>query len=238
MPKQKKPYFRQNSAMKEHIEFLKIGIYSSLIFIILSGIEFVYTRFKTETEYTRKAAHFLCGLISLSLAVYMNSVWSVLVLSILFLIALLYSKKSGILKSVNGIKRYSVGSTLYPVSIFICFFVFKLTGNINYFYIPLLLLIICDPLAALTGQYFPIKKFNFSPEEKTVGGTIAFLFSSVLVIFFYQKIKCEKTDIDLLVDLPILAIGATITEVLSVKGTDNILVPIVGIITLFGLGFI
>ncbi|MBN1117807.1 MAG: hypothetical protein JXA77_11415, partial [Bacteroidales bacterium] len=187
---------------------------------------------KISPEYTRKAAHIACGIISLSFPVYFNSVWPVLIIGLIFLLILAYSKKKKFLQSVNGIKRKSFGSELYTAAIVLCFWAFKNTNDRSYFYIPLLLLFISDPIAALAGTYIPIKKHRFSSEGKSMGGTLFFFVSATAIISIYYLISEPVLPHGIVALILIPATVSTIAETTSKKGIDNISIPASLILTL------
>lgn len=80
--------------------------------------------------------------------------------------------------------------------------------------VVMMFLTIADPVAAITGKTFPVKKiFN-----KSVGGFLAFFLCAVIII----SIQSGFTFIGLIV-----AIIAAVVELLPVRINDNITIPVV-----------
>ena len=89
----------------------------------------------------------------------------------------------------------------------------------------LLILILSDTCAALVGK--GIGKFRVF--GKTLEGSTAFLFSSLLIVWFYPDLNRFSGTLG--------AFGATLVELLPIKIDDNLTIPLVaGGIMLFGGG--
>ena len=204
------------------------------VYIILFTItEIFYLRKKVDAEYTRKFIHIISGLISMSFVLLFQTILPVLTLSGGFAILLYVSKYYKFLKSIHGIKRSSQGSILFPIVISICFYAYLEIDNPIYYYLPLILMILSDPIAALAGFLYPIKKYKNGSEFKSMGGTSAFFISAtILSILFISRFS----ELDLWqtagFSLIIGGVSATV-EGLSKKGFDNLLIPVSTIIVLY-----
>ena len=209
---------------------LSLGIFA-FSFLCLFGVgEILKEKLKIESEYTRKLIHLITGLIVLLFPFYFSNPISVFLLCSSFLILLSMSKKHKMLNSINGIKRKSYGSEYYPISVFICFLVYYFQQNIVYYYLPILILAIADPLAAIVGMKTQFIKFKLGGEYKTIGGSIAFIFVALIIttLTFYS--------LDLKVTIGsvlIISIITTMVEAISKKGSDNLWIPISTIISIY-----
>ena len=96
------------------------------------------------------------------------------------------------------------------------------------FYIPLLILTFSDPLAAIVGKNYPIKRFTINPESKSWGGSGAFLISAFFIT--YLLLPTENRSIALAV---IIAIATMQAESWSKKGLDNFFIPITAMAVLY-----
>lgn len=218
------------------IEFKYLLIYSLIFSFIFLIAEVIYRVFKPDSEYTRKFVHITSGFISLSFTHFFNTVWPILIICGLFVIILAISKKYHFLDSINDINRKSVGSILYPIAILMAFTFFSLTGKPDYYYIPLVIMFVSDPLAALAGRIYPIKIFRIEVEIKSLGGSIVFFLSALAILIIFMLTDKFHLTASLVFHLILIAVASTITEALSRKGTDNILIPLVVITMLFILG--
>jgi phytol kinase len=204
-------------------------------FLALFGVaEVLYHFFKVRAEFTRKMVHVGTGLLSLLFPLMLSNHWFVLFLCVSFGFILVLSIKFNLLKSINAIDRESVGSLAYPVSVYMCYFAFRyLHGPYFIFYIPILVLAISDPIAALTGKRWPIGKYTVGEDTKTLMGSGMFFLSAFfvsLIIFYFTCQRSEYIDFSsnifyfLAVSL-VVALVSAVAEAFSRKGYDNITIP-------------
>ena len=217
-------------------ELVNTGILAALFLLLFVVTEFLYHKLKVKADLTRKIVHFGTGILTLFFPAMLANHWLVLFLCAGFTLILIISVKFNLLKSINSIDRISYGSILYPIAVYCCYLVYDYFGKeLLFFYLPVLTLAICDPIAALFGKRWPYGSFRIGRDTKTVMGSLAFFISSVVVTttLFYFLSPENLTDI-----LPmtfLIAATSSVTEVLSVKGIDNITIPasVVLILTLF-----
>ena len=207
----------------------------TLIFLIaftllLAFNELAYRRLGMEGEITRKFAHFTATLSTITFPYLFEDHWYVLALAIVFFILLFVSRNYKYLKSIHDIKRISVGSYILPVAVYITFLIsFKLEERIL-FILPMLVLAICDPMAGILG--INLQEYNHKIRifkwklQKTWLGSLSFLVScfvvSIIALFFYYEVFDLKTFWLAL----IISITGTLAEMLSWKGTDNLVIPL------------
>jgi dolichol kinase len=206
-------------------------------FLLLFGLtELLYHKLKVKVELTRKLAHFGTGLLTLLFPVMLGNHWFVLLLCASFALILLASLKLNMLKSINAIDRKSYGSILYPVAVYSCYLFYNYHSNKNgklpdsyiYFYLPILSLAICDPLAALFGKRFPYGKYKVACGTKTIVGSSAFYLSSVVLsVIMLTFFATHSLSFAFILRTSILiAATACLAEALSGKGTDNLTIPV------------
>ncbi len=181
-----------------------------------------------NAETTRKVVHVGTGLLALLFPVVLYSHWQVLALCGVFALLLLISIRYGLLPSVNAIRRKSYGSIGYPAAVYISFLAFSYFGRqYAYYYLPVLVLAICDPLAAYVGRRTRFRPYRVGKGViKTVGGSLAFFTASVLVtagVYAYLQEFPRPGEFCGLA----LAVGglATLAEAISRKGLDNVTIP-------------
>jgi phytol kinase len=205
-------------------------IFLIAILMLLIFNEMVYRRLHPEGEITRKLAHFLATLSTISFPYLFDNHWYVLALAIIFFTVLFISRKGRYLKSIHGISRRSVGSFILPISIYLTFLVSYTFDNKFLFILPILILAICDPMAGILGMNLQIYNHQIRifrwKLNKTSTGSISFFIScyiiSVIALYYYRMAFDPKTFWLAL----IIAVAGTLTEMFSWKGTDNLSIPI------------
>lgn len=208
-----------------------------LAFFYLTGIsillifnELIYRWLGMKGEFTRKFAHFTTTLATVPFPYIFPSHWYVLVLALIFGAFLFVTWRSRQLGSIHSIERKSWGSYLLPLSIYLTFLISDLTGNKFIYILPILILAVCDPLAAILGM--SIKKMNGqisifgNPILKTrVGSGVFFILSfviSLIALYFHRAVFDLKTFWLALA----VAIAGTLAELISWRGADNLTIPL------------
>lgn len=194
--------------------------------LLFFAAELLYRRCKLKVEISRKIVHFGSGLLSLSFPVFIDNLWLVLVLCLAFIGLLALSFKYNFLKSINSVDRKTHGSLLFPIVVFVCYLAYLWSDTLLFYYLPLLILSISDPMAALVGKRFPIGKYQFFGSRKTLMGSAAFFATA-----FLTSLIC----INLFLGIPLLlsaqyslflALGTTAVEAVLAKGYDNFFIPL------------
>jgi phytol kinase len=201
-----------------------------LLFLLLLGfVELIYKRLKLPGELTRKLAHFAATLSTISFPYLFTDHWYVLVLAIIFFCLLFLSRNSRHLRSIHDITRISTGSYLLPVSIYLTFLISHLSDDRFLFILPIMILAVSDPAAGLLGMN--INGYNHEivlfgrRMRKTWLGSSAFFISAFLISLFAFYYHRQMFDLHSLGFSVFVALTATIAEMLSPKGTDNLLIP-------------
>jgi dolichol kinase len=118
----------------------------------------------------------------------------------------------------EGEERTLMGSTYFLFSSLLTILLFPKSIAIA----SLLILILSDTAAALVGKWIG----KISIFGKTLEGSMAFLFSALLIVWSYPQLNRFSGSL--------AASGATLVEVLPIKMDDNLTIPIVaGAIMLF-----
>jgi dolichol kinase len=206
----------------------------SLFFLALfATAEILYHYFSVKAEYTRKLVHVGTGLLTFLFPQFLSSHWWVLLLCASFALILIGSLKFNFLPSINAVERKTWGSLCYPLAVYTCFVVSVWHNNNAFFYLPILILAVSDPLAALVGKrlnWFPYRVFS---QSKSVGGSFAFFTSAILLCSLPISILgLEGLSIGASL---LLAFIGTCSEALSTKGYDNLVMPWVVVVVLLML---
>ena len=204
--------------------------YLAGIFIFLIINELIYKRLGMEGEFTRKFAHFAATLATLPFPYIFPSHWYVLVLALIFGLFLLVTWRNRQLGSIHSIERKSWGSYLLPLSIYLTFLISDLTGNKFIYILPMLILAVCDPLAAILGMN--IKKMNGminifgKPILKTWIGSGTFFILSFVISLIALYLHLAVLDLKTFWLALSVAITGTLAELISWRGIDNLTVPL------------
>ncbi len=218
--------------MNENI--INTGILAGSFLVLFALAEIMYHYMHIKVELTRKTVHFGTGILTLLFPVMLHNHWLVLFLCSSFALILIVSLKFNLLKSINAIDRKSAGSICYPVSVYLCYLVYEHYGYAYYFfYLPILTLAICDPIAALCGKTWPLGKYKVGNDHKTLmGSSMFFLSSFILSVFLVLYSGGFSFGISLILLCFIFAALTTFVEAISKNGYDNISIPIMSLIIL------
>ena len=231
-------------------------IYSGAFLLLFAIGEMIFHVLKFKAEHSRKIVHIFTGLICMSFPFFITTHWSVLFLTLSFVAILAISIRFNYLNSINGVDRKTSGSYLFPISIYIMYWAYayfghqSITGNdlvweseISlqgmlsdtagiFYFLPLLIFSFADPAAAIIGKKWPLMPYTVLGQTKTLSGSIGFLTVAFCFSFFYCTHYFTELNRAILVAIT-LAFSTTISEGLAQKGTDNIFVPLIAVITLY-----
>lgn len=103
------------------------------------------------------------------------------------LVILIGSLRYNLLKSINAIERSLVGSIAYPIAVYGCYLAYDFYDKtLLFYYLPILILAISDPLAALVlGKTWPWGVYKSGEDKKTLMGSMAFFVSA-----FFVSLSC------------------------------------------------
>jgi CDP-diglyceride synthetase len=209
-------------------------LYFEVFLVVFLIAEVLYHTFECKVEISRKLVHIASGLICLSFPIYSNNHWVVLLLCSSFIFVLMISKRLGLLQSINKIDRKSHGSMLFPVSVFCSFLSFEhFNHQYMFFYLPILILALCDPFAALVGQKWGFGKYKIGNDTKTIAGSSVFLVSCFLILLVSLSFYSVQFPITTIwVSSFFIALLTTFVEAFSKNGTDNLTIPFCVIVCL------
>ncbi len=205
------------------IYFLGIGL-------MLGINELIYRIREVKGEYSRKIAHVMTILATLPLPFIFKFHGDVLILALLFFVILFFTQKSKKLNSVHDIERKSVGSYLLPISIYVVFYIYTQVGMQLVYFLPMVILGVCDPVAALVGMN--ITKYNRAIPmvgrflHKSVMGSLGFFFSCYIISCIGLYCYSESFSFKLFGMALVISMAGTIGELFSWNGTDNLTIPV------------
>ena len=202
------------------------------IFLLLVGIAHVLYKFVgVSSENSRKFLHVSGGFLALCSPLFFKSHWWVLILCALAFLLLFITYIKHWLPSIHQTRRKSIGSVIYPIPIYICFLVAMQKSNNLLFYLPISLLTVSDTMAELGGKHFGKYSRKLIHSQKSVAGSISFALSALVICIVWTCFFYLSSQEVIIVSLAITAI-ATITEIISTRGLDNLTVPLVTLVCL------
>lgn len=217
----------------------------ALAFLALfSTAEVLYHKLKVKAETTRKFVHASSGLLTFTFPILVVNQWLVLALCGSFFLILLLSLKFNLLPSINAVDRVTRGSILFPAVIYLCYLLALYQESFIYFYLPILILSLSDPSAALGGKRWPIRKINIGRTTKSIGGSLAFFSVSLALClcYFYCFHPLKIDDVfglsrsvdSVFITSLCVALWSTLAEMISGKGYDNFSIPLsVSVVLIF-----
>ena len=205
--------------MNNIIGLIVASIYILVIFLTSKLFE------KKGKEVTRKYIHIMLSNIwFISMAFFDNFIIAA-ILPMLFVIINSLSYKFNLIKIMEREdKKEGIGTVYYAISLTVLSLV---TFYINKPILALPGILIMgygDGLAAVIGQKVKSKSFNILGSTKSIAGSATMLIVSLIIsILIFSFIGIEY----LILKAFLIGIIATILEAISVKGLDNITVPLI-----------
>lgn len=203
------------------------GLVISILYIgLVIGISGLFS--KASKEASRKFIHIMLANWWIIAMIFFDNIWIAGILPALFIIINYASYKFDIIKSMErddeSGEEKTLGTVFYAISLLIvvilCFGFFK---NTIIGLVGILVMGYGDGFAAIAGKSIKSKEFSILGGKKSLAGCSTMLIISLIIIscalaYFNVQYWYIKSII--------IAIVATIFEAISVKGTDNLTVPI------------
>lgn len=206
-----------------------LGIIVSYIFI---GIVIIAAKFfeKAGEETSRKFIHImLANWWFIAMYFFTNAFWASLV-PMSFVIINYISYKKNLISVMERKEQDGLGTVYYAISLLIISIIaFGIIKKPEIGLCPILIMGYGDGLAAVIGKSIKSYEYKILETKKSVAGsTTMFLISFIiLAIFLYTT----GNNLWILKSI-ILAVILTIVEAISIKGTDNLTIPILTCIIL------
>jgi dolichol kinase len=189
--------------------------------------QYVYKKFKISSEWSRKIAHISSGIVALSYPFFIKNHFIVLALTVSFTFILYYAKKKGYFSSIFSVNRKSYGELFFVWSTWFLFLHYQYYNYEVFYFLPLSIVVFADSLAAIIGKRLPILKYYLFGSQKSLGGSITFFVVTFFISYFFLDFYLFEYPLYYSLSLAMLL---TITESFSVKGFDNITIPIVSVL--------
>jgi phytol kinase len=197
--------------------------------LALVALRRVQVRRGLSAEATRKGLHVTMSAVSLALPWLFDRAWPVVVLTALAVGAMLAVRLVPALRREVGgvlheVGRQSLGDVCFPVAVCALYLV---AGDSPVLYaIPILLLGLADPAAALTGARHGLAPYTTVEGTKSREGSVAFAAVAFLCVHVPLLLFTPVGRPESLWIAAIVAALATIVEAVSWQGLDNLFVPL------------
>lgn len=174
-------------------------------------------------EWPRKAVHIGCGLLSLMLPRFVSSPWVVAGMAAAFAGFCLVGGRRGYLRCI-GSDRPSVGGELYPIAIFL---VFVMAGGRTWLYVAsIVTMALADAGATLIGMPYGNNRYKVADESRSLEGSAVFLALAFICMFLPMWRLGGFGAARSTLAAGLGAVLATAIESVSLRGFDNLLVPV------------
>lgn len=175
-------------------------------------------------EWSRKFVHFFGGLLVLLFPWVFTSRWTVAGLAGVFGVLIWGTRRLGLLNSVHGVSRESEGGLYYPLGVVL---LFTLAYDQRSFYlIAALALVVSDTAAALLGTAYGRTTYLVENDRRSFEGSVSFFVTTFLVVHVPLLLMTQvDRDVSLLLALHISMV-VTLFEGVSLRGSDNLFVPL------------
>lgn len=202
-----------------------LGIILSYVFI---AIIIVAAKFfeKAGKEASRKFIHImLSNWWFLAMHFFNNVIWaSIVPLSFVVINYISYKKNLISVMEREEEEKDGLGTVYYALSLFlISIFTFGIIKRPEIGLCSILIMGYGDGLAAIIGRSAKSMPYKIGKTKKTLAGSCTMLFISFLIVAIF--LAGAQANMWMLKAI-LLAISVTILEAVSIKGTDNITVPI------------
>ena len=210
--------------------WLGMGIEVLLLATLMGALRVCQRRYALSPEASRKLFHVGGGLTTLAFPLLFHSAWPVLVLApvtIGTLLALKYVRglRGGLGNVLYGVERHSLGEVYMPLSITLVWVLAG--GNALLYVVPVLVLALADPAAALIGMRYGRLRYTSVDGEKSVEGSLAFFavaFCGALApLLLFGGVE-QPAALLIALDVALLAM---IAESVAWRGLDNLFIPLV-----------
>jgi phytol kinase len=177
-----------------------------------------------KPEWTRKLVHLGGGLIGLSLPWLIESPLIVFLLTASLSTLFVLGERWHFLKSLHKVERKTRGSEYYPLAIWL---VFVLAADRPWLYLSaVLVLAVADAFAALIGSRYGKHRYEVEDEFKSVEGSAVFFVIAFIAVCVPMLLMTNLPRGVCVLSALLVSILVTIFEAISLRGTDNLFVPI------------
>ena len=184
---------------------------------------------KKGKEASRKFIHIALGNWWLIAMYFFDNIWFAAFVPATFVIINYISYKKDIIKVMERQEKEGLGTVYYALSLFIITIItFGIVNKPVLGLASIFIMAYGDGLAAVIGKSVKSPKYKIYDTQKSLAGSITMFIISFIIIAIYLNLSTPLWYLK----AAISALLLTIIEAVSIKGTDNITVPIASLIIL------
>lgn len=203
---------------------------STAILALFVGAELIKRLSRTPTEWTRKGTHVGAGAVVLSFPWLITHTETVVVLSSTFALLLVAGRVTGLLSSIHDVERRTAGAYYYPFAVLLAWILSK--GDPLTYCVPLAVMAVADTGAALVGQHAGESTYPVMDGTRSLEGSLAFFGLAFGVVLTGCAIDGRPGWPGMLIVTLVVAVLTTSVEAVSVRGSDNVLIPYIAWLSL------
>ena len=202
---------------------------------LLGGLRLYQCACTPQPEVVRKLFHLGGGLTTLALPWLFAHAWPVLALAGLTILGLFMLSHVGAFKDglggvLCGVARYSRGEIYFPLGVSLVFVLAR--GDALLFSIPMLILTLADPAAALVGMRYGRWHYAATASAKSAEGSMAFFIVAFVSVHIPLLLWTNMNGAETLRIALLVTLLSTLVEAVARGGMDNLLVPLASCILL------
>lgn len=183
---------------------------------LLASCEVIRRLFGATNEMTRKTAHFGGAAIALVAPLLLPKA-GVVLLGLTFAALLLVTKRTALLDSVHKADRVTLGEVFLPLGVSSAALLF-LPDRLGHYLFGMLIMGLADGLAGIIGKRWGRHRLVLFGIRKTWEGTLTFFMSTALIVSLVTPLTLGP--------LALVCLLLTVVEFVSVRGLDNLTLPI------------
>lgn len=198
--------------------------------VVLGLAELIRRNLDLKKDFTRKFVHVAVGTYIIPTFYIFHSLYYALVPPVIFIIMNILSYRFKIFRAMEEDDGRNLGTMLFPISFCIVMIIFWNKGDDRVAaMLGILVMAWGDASASIVGRNFGAHFYHFFRERKSFEGSIAMLVTSYIVLAIVLTIWGHpKLDVYEIATVAFLtSLVGTFLEAISVRGLDNLIVPIV-----------
>ena len=205
-------------------DFIGAGITSSIFIGVLIVAELWRRLHDAPAERTRKLVHLGGGLACLLFPFLVDRLWIIALLAIAMTALFAAGARFAFLPSLHDIRRRSHGAEYYPLAVIL---LLLFAGDRTWLYVAALLtLAVGDAFAALIGSRYGVIRYQVDDCHKTLEGSLVFFIIAFQAVFLPTLLMTDLPRPVCVLASTLVAVLVTFFEAISLKGSDNLFVPL------------
>jgi phytol kinase len=211
------------------------NLYGIIVSILYIGVILAASNLfsKVSKEASRKFIHIMLSNWWIIAMIFFTNMWCAAILPAIFVVVNYLSYKFNIIKSMerNEEEKDGLGTVYYALSLLILSLItFGPLKNPIIGLVGVAVMGYADGIAAIVGKSVNSPKFGFKESKKSLAGSAAMFVIALIIVsgaLVYLNIGYW------FVKALVISIISTAIEAVSIKGTDNITVPIITSLMIF-----